>query len=267
MALHSWLAWPQRRLGPLGSSCCWSSTSLVPAAFASGQYAAVPHMTERFQHVGGMVNLTLVGYFLFFAVGLLAFGPAKRPLRTQTRAAGRHSHVCAERFILRCQWTSSFSSPRAIPCKPYAGASERGVHGGGEGRRRPRTARGSAVRRAGDVRGRPIAGAGGGRAHPAGRRLAHDVLGTGGHRPSSAPGWRCCSTRRFPSRERHEGHRAGKREANGARCAQRGFSAFLGIVGLYNTPFMAYIAVGSYVYIRVLRADLSLSTACTSRSP
>ena len=35
----------------------------------------------------------------------------------------------------------------------------------------------------------------------------------------------------------------------GAVARNKGFSAFLGIVGLYNLPFMAYIAVGSYVYI------------------
>lgn len=36
---------------------------------------AIPHMTDYFDADAGTVNLTLVDYYLFFAVGLLLFGP------------------------------------------------------------------------------------------------------------------------------------------------------------------------------------------------
>ena len=51
-------------------------TSLVTPLSLDMYTPAVPHMTEHFNTSETMVNLTLVGYFLFFAVGLLAFGPA-----------------------------------------------------------------------------------------------------------------------------------------------------------------------------------------------
>ena len=76
MALHSWLARPQRRLGPLGLIVLLVITSLVTPLSLDMYTPAVPHMTEHFNTSESMVNLTLVGYFLFFAVGLLAFGPA-----------------------------------------------------------------------------------------------------------------------------------------------------------------------------------------------
>lgn len=53
----------------------------------------------------------------------------------------------------------------------------------------------------------------------------------------------------LPVSERYEGTVLGSVKQLGAVARNKGFSAFLGIVGLYNLPFMAYIAVGSYVYI------------------
>ncbi|MFR4804653.1 MAG: hypothetical protein ACLT98_15835 [Eggerthellaceae bacterium] len=53
----------------------------------------------------------------------------------------------------------------------------------------------------------------------------------------------------LPSGERYEGTVLGSVKQLGAVARNKVFSAFLGIVGLYNLPFMAYIAVGSYVYI------------------
>ena len=53
----------------------------------------------------------------------------------------------------------------------------------------------------------------------------------------------------LPADERYEGSVTGSLKQLGVVARNKGFSAFLGIVGLYNLPFMAYIAVGSYVYI------------------
>ena len=36
---------------------------------------AIPSMTQRFQTSAALVNLTLLGFFLFYAIGLLVFGP------------------------------------------------------------------------------------------------------------------------------------------------------------------------------------------------
>ena len=46
MALHSWLARPQRRLGPLGLIVLLVITSLVTPLSLDMYTPAVPHMTE-----------------------------------------------------------------------------------------------------------------------------------------------------------------------------------------------------------------------------
>ena len=53
----------------------------------------------------------------------------------------------------------------------------------------------------------------------------------------------------LPQEERYRGTVLGSIGQLGAVAKNKGFSSFLAIVGLYNLPFMAYIAVGSYVYI------------------
>ena len=63
---------------------------------------AVPHMTEHFDTSEAMVNLTLVGYFLFFAVGLLAFGPASdRYGRKPVLVTGILTYALASEMCIR----------------------------------------------------------------------------------------------------------------------------------------------------------------------
>lgn len=73
--MKNWLVRPQRRLGPLGLVVLLVLTSLVTPLSLDMYTPAIPHMTDYFSTDAGTVNLTLVGYFLFFAVGLLVFGP------------------------------------------------------------------------------------------------------------------------------------------------------------------------------------------------
>ena len=119
MALHSWLARPQRRLGRWGSSVLAGHHSLVTPLSLDMYTPAVPHMTEHFNTSESMVNLTLVGYFLFFAVGLLAFGPQATATDANPCCWRAFSRMRWPALYARCQWTSSCSSPRAS-CKPWA---------------------------------------------------------------------------------------------------------------------------------------------------
>ena len=73
--MQQWLVRPQGKLGPLGLVVLLVAASLVTPLSLDMYTPAVPHMTEAFDTTAGTVNLTLVGYFLFFAVGLLVFGP------------------------------------------------------------------------------------------------------------------------------------------------------------------------------------------------
>ena len=71
----SWLARPQEHLGTLGLMVLLVGTSMLMPLSLDMYTPAVPHMAERLFTTTAMVNLTLVGYNFFFAVGLLIFGP------------------------------------------------------------------------------------------------------------------------------------------------------------------------------------------------
>ena len=74
-AQDAWLQKPQRRIGRAGLLALLVCTSLAMPLSLDMYTPAVPHMVEHLATTEGMVNLTLVGYYLFFAVGLLVFGP------------------------------------------------------------------------------------------------------------------------------------------------------------------------------------------------
>lgn len=75
MSLNAWLARPQKYLGSVGLVVLLVIAALATPISLDMYTPAIPHMTGYFNTNAGMVNLTLVGYFLFFAVGLLLFGP------------------------------------------------------------------------------------------------------------------------------------------------------------------------------------------------
>lgn len=73
--MRDWLVVPQERLGVVGLIVLLVIGSLVTPLSLDMYTPAVPHMTEYFATTDAMVNFTMVGYFLFFAIALLVFGP------------------------------------------------------------------------------------------------------------------------------------------------------------------------------------------------
>lgn len=71
----SWLISPQPRLGAHGlTALLILANVLIP--FSLDIYTpSVPEMPAHFNTTEAMVNLTILGFFLFFAIGLLIFGP------------------------------------------------------------------------------------------------------------------------------------------------------------------------------------------------
>lgn len=75
MDTSSWLVRPQRRLEALGLMVLLAvSNTIVP--FSLDMYTpSVPELPEYFSTTPAVVNLTLVAFYLFFAIGILLFGP------------------------------------------------------------------------------------------------------------------------------------------------------------------------------------------------
>ncbi|MDB1797324.1 MFS transporter [Eggerthella lenta] len=248
MALHSWLARPQRRLGPLGLIVLLVITSLVTPLSLDMYTPAVPHMTEHFNTSETMVNLTLVGYFLFFAVGLLAFGPASdRYGRKPMLLAGILTYALASALCALSVDIVMLIATRilqALGAGAVSAVSTAVVKDAVVPERREALLSVVQVMFVVGPVLAPVAGAL--ILQVADWRMTFWVLAGIG---LLCAGLALLFDETLPSGERYEGTVLGSVKQLGAVARNKGFSAFLGIVGLYNLPFMAYIAVGSYVYI------------------
>lgn len=71
----SWLSAPQPRLGTAGLVVLLALANAI-CPFSLDMYTpAVPLMPDQFGTTAAMVNLTISGFYLFFAIGMLIFGP------------------------------------------------------------------------------------------------------------------------------------------------------------------------------------------------
>lgn len=248
MALHSWLARPQRRLGPFGLVVLLVVGALVTPLSLDMYTPAVPHMTELFGTSEAMVNLTLVGYFLFFAVGLLIFGPVSdRYGRKPVLVAGILAYALAS---AACALSTSIGMLIAMRVLQALGAGAVSAVSTAvvkdavvPERREALLSLVQVMFVVGPVLA-PVVGAL--VLQVADWRMTFWVLAGIGAVCSALA---LLFDETLPADERYEGSVTGSLKQLGVVARNKGFSAFLGIVGLYNLPFMAYIAVGSYVYI------------------
>ncbi len=248
MALHSWLARPQRRLGPFGLVVLLVVGALVTPLSLDMYTPAVPHMTEFFGTSEAMVNLTLVGYFLFFAVGLLIFGPVSdRYGRKPVLVAGILAYALAS---AACALSTSIGMLIAMRVLQALGAGAVSAVSTAvvkdavvPERREALLSLVQVMFVVGPVLA-PVVGAL--VLQVADWRMTFWVLAGIGAVCSALA---LLFDETLPADERYEGSVTGSLKQLGVVARNKGFSAFLGIVGLYNLPFMAYIAVGSYVYI------------------
>lgn len=74
-SIATWLVKPQPRLGAGGLLVLLVAASLITPLSLDMYTPAVPGMASYFDTDISLVNLTLVGYYAFFAFGMLVFGP------------------------------------------------------------------------------------------------------------------------------------------------------------------------------------------------
>ena len=75
LSIRDWLVQPQPRLGAAGLIILLVASSLITPLSLDMYTPAVPGMAQCFNTDVSMVNMTLVGYYVFFALGMLFFGP------------------------------------------------------------------------------------------------------------------------------------------------------------------------------------------------
>ncbi len=252
--LNSWLIAPQPRLGIFGLLTLLVVASLITPLSLDMYTPAVPHMTDHFNTNATTVNLTLVGYYLFFSISLLIFGPisdkhGRRPILMGGMAvytAG--SALCAMATSI---WALiAFRVVEALGAGAVSAVSTAVVKDAFCAERREAVL---SVVQVMFVIGpvlAPVVGAF--IVRIANWRVTFWVL--------AAVGALCfvltvLFKETLPENERYQGSVLGSLCNLGVVAKNKGFTSFLLIVGMFNLPFMAYIAVASYVYIDFFGLD------------
>lgn len=247
-AASAWLLHPQNKLGLVGLIVLLVVTSLVTPLSLDMYTPAIPHMTEYFAATADQVNLTLVGYLFFFALGLLIFGPlSDRYGRKGLLLFGILSYTAGSAACALAPTIEILILTRIFQALGAGAVS----------------AVSTAVVKDAIV--------------PEKREMILSIVQVmfvvG---PVLAPvidalilqfaDWRMtfwalafigglCTILAFLFEEtldrenRYKGTVLGSIRLLGVVAKNKGFSSFLGLTALFNLPFMAYIAVGSYIYI------------------
>lgn len=246
--MNRWLVQPQKYLGPFGLVALLVVTSLVTPLSLDMYTPAVPHMTEYFETDAGTVNLTLAGYYLFFAIGLLVFGPTSdRYGRKPVLLAGMLAYTAASALCAMAPniWVLiGMRVVQALGAGAVSAVSTAIVKDAIIPEKREAILSIVQVMFVVGPVLAPVVGA-------LILQVAdwHMTFWT-----LSGIGLVCAVLsllyrETLPTQARYQGTVFGSIAQLGTVAKNKGFTSFLCIVGLYNLPFMAYIAVGSYIYI------------------
>ncbi len=246
--MNRWLVQPQKYLGPFGLVALLVVTSLVTPLSLDMYTPAVPHMTEYFETDAGTVNLTLAGYYLFFAIGLLVFGPTSdRYGRKPVLLAGMLAYTAASALCAMAPDIWMLIGMRVVQALGAGAVSAVSTAIVKDAiipeKREAILSIVQVMFVVGPVLA-PVVGA-------LILQVAdwHMTFWT-----LSGIGLVCAVLsllyrETLPTQARYQGTVFGSIAQLGTVAKNKGFTSFLCIVGLYNLPFMAYIAVGSYIYI------------------
>lgn len=248
MFKQGWLTKPQSKLGTPGLIGLMVFASLMVPLSLDMYTPAVPHMAEYLNTNEAMVNLTLVGYFLFFAVGLLIFGPiSDRRGRKPVLLVGIIAYTvasagCALSFTI--EMLIVFRLIQAVGGGAVSAVMTAAVKDTIVSEKREAVLSVVQVMAVAGPVIAPIVGA-----------LILQFF------TWHATFWALtiCGVvitvlsmlydETLFEDERYQGSFQDTAKQFKLVCSNKGFMAFLGVVATYNLPFMAYIAVGSYIYI------------------
>ena len=245
--MHDWLAVPQPRLGIIGVVALIIWTGLTTPMALDMYTPAVPAMVDAFSASEATVNLTMVGYFVASSIGLLLFGTVSDKLgRKPVLLAGCFAYTAA---ALGCAAAGSIETLIVLRIVCALGAGAAGAVGTAvikdaisEQHREKLIALIQVLFVIGPVIS-PVLGAlllqiTSWR----GIFVALAVYGALGIMLS------CLYRETLPDNERSTDSVLRTMGHLTRVLRNRGFSLFLLATALLSTAFMAYIAVGSYVY-------------------
>ena len=225
----TWLSRPQSVLKLGGLVALMLVTSLLSPLSLDMYTPAIPHMAEFFATDEGTVNLTLSGYYLFFATGMLVFGPLSDKYgRKPPLLVG----LIAARVVQAVGAGSVSSIGMAIVKDSF------------EADRREKIL---SVMQVLFVIGPAVAPSIGTLVlQAASWRTTFWILAIAG---AVCLALASLLAETLPRDERNQGSVASSLGHLGTVMRDRGFAAFLIISSLFEIPFMGYIAVGSYIYV------------------
>lgn len=243
----SWLTVPQPRLGQVGLMILLGMVAMITPLSLDMYTPAIPHMAEHLSTTEGMVNLTLVGFFLFFGVGLLVFGPlADRRGRKPVLLGGLIAYSLGGLLCATAPTIEVLILARIVQALG-AGASDSMANAIVkdaivEERQQVAISFVQLMLVIGPVLA-PIIGAWVVTAFS--WRMTFWILAGAG---AVCAALTCLFAETLPPERRVAGTSAGTVTQLKAVLSNRGFRTFLGVSSMFNMGFMAYVAVASYVY-------------------
>lgn len=244
----AWLVRPQRKLGTVGLFVLIMAAGFMTPLSLDMYTPAVPHMTEYFDTTESVVNLTLIGYYLFFAIGMLVFGPVsdkygRKPVFFWGMAAyTAGSALCAMATSI---WALiAFRVVQALGAGAVNSVSTAVVKDAFSDDRRELVLSILQVLLMVAPMLAPVIGAF--IIQVASWRTTFWVL--------TAVGAACLVLaalfeETLPAEDRYEGSVAGSIANLKTAFANKGFIAYLLILSAFSLPYMAYVSIASYVYI------------------